>query len=313
MIALQEDPEDDAVRLAHANWLAADAANARAWEGARHLWQVIGSARDMAMAPKEARRGRGALEGTRRVSYRRIVRRSVGAALLLAASIAAFLVLRPMADIWLNADHVTAVAETRQIQLDDGSIVFLAPDSALDVAYEAGERRVRLIAGQAFFDVKPDSARPFVVASAHAETRVLGTAFDVQDGASGASVAVERGIVEVSTSQAKPPLTSRLEAGDWVSVSRDGAVERGEMGADHVGAWRTGMLVVQDRPVAEVVETLARYQDARIYIADDLLASQRLTGVYDLNSPGEALDAVVATYGAKIRRIGPWLVVLSSQ
>lgn len=307
LVALRDEGDDPAVRLAHANWIAADAANARAWEEAGHLWRMLGSAHAESLLTE-----RGVSSRRRGNAVRRgVARRSLVLAALIAASVWAMLVLRPMFDIWLNADHVTGIAETRRIELEDGSIAFLAPDSALDLAFEPDERRVRLMSGQAYFDVVSDSDRPFVVQSAEVETRVLGTAFDVMQGSSGVSVSVERGMVTVSTSTS-PSVQSKLAAGDWIRVSGTGAVERGKVAPELVGGWRSGLLVVEDRPILEVVGTLARYQEARVYIADSLLASRRVTGVYDLHSPLDALEAVAAAHHARIRHIGPWLLVLSS-
>ncbi len=55
--------------------------------------------------------------------------------------------------------------ELRSLTLEDGTQVRLGPESALGVDFTAGERRVRLLKGEAFFDVVPNAARPFRVAA----------------------------------------------------------------------------------------------------------------------------------------------------
>ena len=55
----------------------------------------------------------------------------------------------------IGSDYTTATAELRGISLQDGSEVILAPASAIAVSYDVGERRVRLLSGEAFFWVTP--------------------------------------------------------------------------------------------------------------------------------------------------------------
>ena len=86
-----------------------------------------------------------------------------------------------------------ATAELRKVVLQDGSEVTLAPDSAIAVAYEPAGRQVRLLAGEAFFEVRPDASRPFRVLADTVETTVVGTSFDVRLSADGVVVSVEHG------------------------------------------------------------------------------------------------------------------------
>ncbi|MFO6380697.1 FecR family protein, partial [Pseudomonas aeruginosa] len=80
---------------------------------------------------------------------------------------------------WL-ADHATGKGEVRILRLVDGSEVELDAQSAIDVAYDSRERRVRLLEGSAIFRAAPRAGRetrPFVVESAGGSTRALGTRF----------------------------------------------------------------------------------------------------------------------------------------
>ena len=74
---------------------------------------------------------------------------------------------------------MTATGESRTVTLADGSQVNLSGGSAIGVDITSEERRVRLLSGEAFFDVAHDAARPFTVEAGEARIVVLGTAFDV--------------------------------------------------------------------------------------------------------------------------------------
>lgn len=90
-----------------------------------------------------------------------------------------------------------------KIKLDDGSKVVLKASSELFVDKDFGKsvREVRL-EGAAYFEVKKDPDRPFVVFSREVVTKVLGTSFSVQayDNESEITVAVRTGKVSVYAS-----------------------------------------------------------------------------------------------------------------
>ncbi len=101
-----------------------------------------------------------------------------------------------------TVEIVNSGESDKEINLPDGSLVLLSPGSRL--VYPAGfvyekMRKVDL-SGEAFFDVKRDTLRPFSVYSGGLTTRVLGTSFTVKSGADDISVTVNTGKVAVSRS-----------------------------------------------------------------------------------------------------------------
>lgn len=309
LIALEDKPDDADVAAAFEAWLARSDDNVKAWSEARHVWNVLGEAHEAHTSR------RGSVQPI--VSAPRRARRSWGTGYITtsvigAAAICVAVLFQPDINIWLRADYTTGVAQTREIRLDDGSVAYLGADSAIDVAFDQASRSVRLLSGEAYFEVEPDAGRPFRVDAGDVDTTVLGTAFDVRMMAEGTSVAVNQGRVAVASSNAAEELGGPLEAGDWVHVSRAGKVERGKDAPDLAGGWRSGMLVVKDRSVGEVVDAIGRYYPGKIVLADSAIAGQRITGVYNLNEPIGALTAVAAAHGAQVRQISPWLAVVSS-
>jgi ferric-dicitrate binding protein FerR (iron transport regulator) len=90
----------------------------------------------------------------------------------------------------------------RLVTLDDGSEVTLQPGSELRVAGEfTHNKREVYLTGEAFFHVKRDTLRPFLVYANEVITKVLGTSFTVKahKGARQTTVAVMTGKVSVST------------------------------------------------------------------------------------------------------------------
>ncbi len=128
--------------------------------------------------------------------------------------------------------------------LADGSTVELAGGSALSVSFGTDYRQLRLVAGEPFFAVAADAARPFIVEAGEGRTRALGTAFDVKlsgevgdrhgDGASG--------------SRSRPAPTARSSSGRASRCVTSRATCRCRIRADMrvADAWRRDRLVFQD-------------------------------------------------------------------
>lgn len=212
----------------------------------------------------------------------------------------------------LQSDYMTGTSQTRQITLEDGSTVTLAPESAITVAYSAGERTVRLLDGEAFFEVAPNPERPFRVEAEGVDTTVLGTGFDVLRNDDGVRVSVEHGRVRVDyADQGVLPVEETLGAGQSLRVDWLGAYEIVESPANHVAAWRQNQIVARYEPFGAVVDQLRRHYWGKIVVLDDELSSKPVTGVYNLADPLEALYGMARAQDAVLWQISPWLVFVS--
>lgn len=306
LVALAERPDDPALQAGLQGWLAASPDNRRDWEQMNDVWQGLGEIGPLA-EPDSAASAAPSPPGRPRWTAPR--RRIVGslAGLALAACLA--LAWSPDVLLRLQADQVTATAEVRRLVLDDGSRVELAPHSAIGIDFSSRERRLRLLQGQAFFVVAAGDRRPFVVEAGSVEARDIGTEFNVGTGEEGTEVAVREGIVEVTTAGA--PGVAELRAGDWIRIASTGGTRRGHLEADVVGAWRNGHLMVENQPVASVVDALRPYFSGSVLLIGDRLARQPLTGAYNLGDPVGALRAVASAQGASVHLVSPWLLVIA--
>jgi transmembrane sensor len=309
LIALAEQPANDHLRAGFEAWLAASPDHRRDWAEIARTAGVLGR------AEPAHRHEWGEFVRRRRAerarASRRVGRRRLAGLAALAAAACVALVFGGNVLLRIEADHMTATAEQRRVLLADGTVVLLAPESAIDVAYGEGARRVRLLKGRAYFEVAADR-RPFAVQAREVEARDIGTAFDVGLDSRGVDVGVREGIVDVSAARVPAALAERLEAGDWVRVTTTGRIERGRLPVDQVPAWVQGQLVVKNRPVGEVVDALRPYFDGLVVLRGATLADQPLTGVYNLSDAVEALRAVAHAQGASMHRLSPWLIVISA-
>ena len=303
MIALQEEPGDIDCRQRFENWLDQSPQHRYAWERLQVAWRALG-----ATAPafedswKEAPRG---IAQPRNLPARRpsVMRRAALAGVAAAAAICLAVIAGPMLMLRLEADHRTETAESRTVTLEDGSLVHLAGASAIATDFEKGRRAVRLLAGEAFFEVTPDKTRPFIVDAGGVEVTVLGTKFDVQKAGDVTAVALAEGSVQASLDGGD---TQVLAPGDLLTSDRaTGEVSRSTIPVADIATWRSGQIFVVNATIGSVVEQIRRYHPAWLSLPDNTLASRRVTGFYDLRHPDQALEALVAPYGGKVRHVSP--------
>ncbi|MCG8543253.1 MAG: FecR domain-containing protein [Alphaproteobacteria bacterium] len=321
LLKAESAPDDRAVQAALAAWRARREAHERAYRSVARMWRLAGDLPlDAAIqgrggSPSQFRAaaaGRGRAAGrTAKAKQRTVARRRLTAGGIAAALVACLLIFAgPSVWLQLRADHVTGVAETRAIQLDDGSTVFLAAESAVAIDFAPSQRTIRLLAGQAYFDVAHDAKRPFMVAADRFVVEVTGTAFAVGRTCEDVSVIVESGSVAVALDGGDAPEV-RLKPGDRLAVATTtGNVTRSRVPLTRVAAWRTGQLVVDGVPLADVVEALDRYHRGVIWLPDAGLGARRITGVFSLTDPVAALEAAAGTQNARVMAVTPFLLVV---
>ncbi len=300
LMRVRDNPEDEAVRAGFEAWVLTSPQHRAEWERTCRAWQAMADlSRDL-----RSRAGQPARVAPPRRRLRTAIAGVAGGALTLCL---AFL-FAPGVMISLKADHRTSTGISREVVLKDGSKVLLAPDSALSLQFSYGKRGVTLLKGEAYFDVTRDVSRPFVVSADGLDVEVLGTSFDVRIGDEDSEVALVKGAIAAIT----PGDKHLLSPGEILSYDhRSGKITQKSADLADIGAWREGRLFVVDQTVASVAEQIQRYHSAWISIPDRVLAERRVTGIYDLSSPDEALGALVDPHGGKVRKVSDLVRILS--
>jgi len=321
LVALDDDPDDLALRKRFQGWLDSSPANIEAWKNTADiddLTRFLPAQYEAHWKPYQAERNAASRAASSfrpglsiwRLRWSRPRQVFIGS--LVAAIATCFAIfITPTLVLRIDADEVTATGEQRSVRLEDGSMVRMGPGSALASAFANGKRGVRLLKGEAFFEVVPDPNRPFAVAAGVIETTVLGTSFDVRLEENAVAVAVRNGHVQVDLASAKPPVSERLEAGQWTRITWTGDVAGGRVRSEDVAAWKDGQIVALDRALVDVVGDLRRYYDGVIILTNEGLGQQRVTGVYNVADPVEALRAMAGAYGGSVHQVSPWILVVS--
>jgi transmembrane sensor len=274
LVRLSAPDADLTTRADFERWLDEDPTHRAAYDDATALWRKLGPA-----ARRVAARG-----ATRpRMTWRYVL--ATVAVVLLAA------LLGPGLLTGLRADHRTADGVRQAVDLADGSTVTLNGGSAIAISSTAAARRVELLAGEAYFAVAPETARPFAVQAGEVRVRVTGTAFNVRRLGDAVTVTVARGSVEV----AGPEATARLAAGQAVTVAAGtlGGIEPANL--DDALAWRDGRLEFYRERLSDVVAEAARLGAGHLLLRPGL-GDQQVSGAI----LGEDADGFLTTIGGTL-------------
>lgn len=185
---------------------------------------------------------------------------------------------------------LSRTGDTKIFYLPDSSRVTLTGDSRL--AYNAlfGKTNRELsLRGEAFFQVKRDTSKPFIVETSLIQVEVLGTSFQVIAEKLQAEVAVEKGRVKVTTQDKKQE--SILETGMSVKY---GKKDRKLMISTKEDKGEQQILKFDNAPLSEVIETLNEYYDSHVTLPADY-ATLRITVVFKEVSLEEAIEIINRT------------------
>jgi transmembrane sensor len=286
----------DAERSEFELWIA-EPANAREFDACRYLVDVATELKGPARAELLA----GVAEAKPALSWLRAWLTSGSVWVSGAVTAATVLILATVWSVLRTQGYVaqtyqTATGQVREVVLPDGSIVGLNTQTELEWVGSPHDRRVRLIRGEAYFQVVHDPSRPFRILLAHSEVQVLGTRFDVYQMANGdVRVSVVSGMVAVegldSGVGATPSWSRRLTAGQQIEYSPVGLVaDVHSILAQKVIRWRQGILETQGEPLSDFVSDLSRYTTERIVISDPRAAVQKVGGAFSIHDIDDTLD-----------------------
>lgn len=159
-----------------------------------------------------------------------------------------------------------------QLTLPDGTKVFLNSGSTLRYPTGfSGDLRIVELTGEAFFDVKNDPERPFIVKSDRQEIQVLGTRFNVyhHDGEPVVTT-LEEGEVRILFNGKKPLVPTYLRPGQQ-SIWNDGESMPSVriVNPDDYTSWTQNLFVFNNLPLTAIMKQLERWYDITVSYPKD--------------------------------------------
>ncbi len=201
---------------------------------------------------------------------------------------------------------VVADSHVKELLLPDGSRVSLNLDTKLKYPKSFGEktREVKLINGEAYFQVEADKDKPFKVDAGKILVEVLGTSFNVSafENNDKCEISVNSGKVFVKSKKdgdKKVILTAGEKA---VYLKSTGEIKKMDETDVNFLSWKTKRIKFKDKKLSRVVQKLEEVYREDIIILNEDLNNCRLTATFEGQSLKEVLNVIEATLDISVER-----------
>lgn len=219
--------------------------------------------------------------------------------------------------------HDTVVGERSTIVLSDGSTVTLNTDSQIEVDFSEDQRAIKLVRGQAMFEVAKNKELPFVVEAGNQRITALGTAFDVRldndveavkiilvEG----RVAVDEFLASARNSLQEVVSTKRIElnVGERLIASANMPRSVEQVNLEDVTSWQSGKITFREELLKQTVREMNRYSSEKIRLADDpRVKNLRISGIFKTGRIDSFVYVLESSYSLEAQRTGKKEITLT--
>ncbi len=221
---------------------------------------------------------------------KRITRRKIISDILKYAAIAVILITSTVwATLYFNNSTLEATMNTlyvpagqrAQITLQDGTEVWLNAQSILKYPSHFPKRSREVeITGEAFFNVKKDERRPFIVSTQHIDMLVLGTQFNVYSYPDAGYIQTDlvAGSVKVyNATDEKNGII--LKPNEQITIQGNKMTVGNIINLEHL-LWKEGIYCFHNERLIDIIKKLQLYYDVKIVVEDPDIFNVRYTGKF---------------------------------
>lgn len=175
-----------------------------------------------------------------------------------------------------------------KVKLGDGTITWLNAQSSISFPIGFDEIRKVSLKGEAFFDVKHDASRPFIVDAENSTVKVLGTKFNVKSSIEKTTTALLEGKVEFFQNDQ----SEILRPGEGATA--DGfKLKKVPVDLELITAWKNGMFLFEKSALSEVLDEIGRWYGFEINGAIDELKGKEFSGRIKRDTPIDQLILII--------------------
>lgn len=189
-----------------------------------------------------------------------------------------------------------------EVPLLDGTAITLNKNTSLSYSQKflGKQRNVSLENGEAFFDVKRNENKPFVIQTEKVQITVLGTSFHVKTAGNMTEVIVVTGSVQIEIEGKKEV----LKPDEKLSVNQETGEMEKTLPSNKLYNYYVSKKFQADRiPLEELVKALNEAYDANIEIARAELRTLPITTTLEYGSLSNNLDVIRETLNLKISQV----------
>lgn len=227
---------------------------------------------------------------------------------------AVFIIMLTLFFIWHSPENKVSISSVasistkatkkQKITLSDGTTVWL--NSASELKYPEvfkDHSRAVYLSGEAYFDVRHDPSRPFIIHTGSVITTVLGTAFNIKENKNQHTidVTVLRGKVSVAS---EGKLISIVTPNQQLSLDVvTGVPIKSTVNTDKIISWQAEDLEFNDITLATAVIKLQRHFNVLIILDNQKLNDCRFSGrALEGDKLDDILDAITSLNGASWKK-----------
>lgn len=320
---LTQEGLDWVIRLKLGAPTVADAEAFRAWrdqspehaEAAREavrFWKTMGvAARELAQK-RELQERQHERRTRKRLLRNGLPSRRMVLGASLAASAAGYMVVHPPFALWpslseLSSDFRTAKGERRKVDLAADISLEMNTHTSIALRSTKNEPRVELISGEAAISSRRPASAPFVVIAAGGQIAAATARFNTRclDGI--VSTTCLEGEIDVKAGER----SVRLQAGFQVAYSDERLGVPVVADTEQAMAWQIGLLVFNDRPLADVIREVNRYRPGRIILVKSALGEKLVNGRFRLDRLDDIIAQIKQLFGPSVQHLPGGIVLLS--
>lgn len=293
LLRLNSEELSDDDLAAWVSWCEADPHNLKSFEKLQADWRDIAALRQERTLH---------IPQTRTTRWGFVRRKQLVAAAALAAVVVFGALAWSVVGTAFHHREIIAHSANETLALPDGTALILRAQSNMRLDFTPTERAIALHDGEAFFKVRKDPARPFVVRTGSLEILTIGTAFDVRRERGYIQVIVEEGRVRISAGGHPTWFASAGERFEFSQPNADEMPSAVLVRADpprELG-WRKGEFVYDGVPLREVLQDVNRYAARPIEVRDARVAEIPYTGTVFVRAMDDWLRALESLYPVRV-------------
>ncbi|MCE0461118.1 DUF4880 domain-containing protein [Pseudomonas uvaldensis] len=305
LVRLRFNPADEQTQRTFEHWLQRCPEHLLAWQRVEALGD------DFAGIPSDL--ARHTLKGTRSGMHRRKALKVLGTLATVGGA------------TWLGRDYTPLPAmlaqqhsktgERKRFQLDDGSLVQLNSDSAVDSYFTPQRRLLVLRRGEIIVNTGADSGsaqpRPFWVQTRDGLIRTQNARFLTYERDDGTLISVQSGAVTVFPGASQPlAVNATVQAGNQRLFTSDGMREFKDNGLD-LWSWSDGVISARNMRLVDFIGALSRYRPGLLRCAEEV-AGLRVSGTFQLADTDQVLALVAQSLHLQIEYRTQYWVTLNA-
>lgn len=163
--------------------------------------------------------------------------------------------------------------------LNDGTVVWLNSDTELRFpsTFSNQDRHVYLTKGEAYFDVRKEKERPFIVSTSQGDIQVYGTQFNISNYTDTPfSAVLVEGSIGFRSKQGKELLLKPSQKLTVDKISQEMNIET--VDTSLYTAWTQHLFVFKEQTLEEIMKSLSRWYDFTPIFQSDDIRKIRLSG-----------------------------------